>query len=66
MARFPKPGVRRPFLNRFKGSSRGLATDQQTILQYQQTIYELLVLEFDTKRPQNKEILELGLELGSL
>ena len=30
------------------------------------TIKELLVLEFDRKRPKNKELLELGLELGSL
>ena len=30
------------------------------------TIKELLVLDFDKKRPENKELLELGLELGSL
>ena len=27
---------------------------------------ELLVLEFDKKRSKNKELLELGLEIGSL
>ena len=32
----------------------------------QGTTKELLVLEFDTKRPKNKELLELVLELGSL
>ena len=30
------------------------------------TIMEPLVPEFDRKRPKNKELLELGLELGSL
>ena len=30
------------------------------------TTKELLVLEFDKKRPKNKELLERGLELGSL
>ena len=29
------------------------------------TIKELLVLEFDKKRSKNKELLELGRELGS-
>ena len=27
---------------------------------------EILVLEFDKKRSKNKELLELGLELGSM
>ena len=30
------------------------------------TIKELLILEFDEKRSKNKELLEQGLELGSL
>ena len=30
------------------------------------TVKEILVLEFDKKRSKNKELLELGLELGSL
>ena len=30
------------------------------------TIKELLVLEFDRKESKSKELLELGLELGSL